>query len=174
MSFLERAWYEKATWLIVLWPLAKLFQFLAALRRRYHQSTAQANPSPVPVVVVGNISVGGTGKAPLIIALGHAAKKAGLNPGIISRGYLGRAPEYPFSVEKDSPVEHVGDDAKRMSIGLLLAGYGPLESQVRKWVADEAVGSVYFPSRMSSANQPVPENGISPRSPTVQGVPLAC
>ncbi|MBT8147279.1 MAG: tetraacyldisaccharide 4'-kinase, partial [Gammaproteobacteria bacterium] len=66
---------------------------------------------PVPVVVVGNISVGGTGKTPLIIGLGRALQKAGLTPGVISRGYLGKAPHYPFKVVSDSRVEEAGDEA---------------------------------------------------------------
>jgi len=55
--------------------------------------------------------VGGTGKTPLIIGLARALEKAGLKPGVISRGYLGKAPHYPFSVKNDSSVDEVGDEA---------------------------------------------------------------
>lgn len=111
MRSLENAWYRGAGWLVLLWPLSLLFRPLAALRRGYHRSVSRLHKTPVPVIVVGNVSVGGTGKTPFIIGLGKALRKAGLRPGVISRGYLGKAPDYPFSVQPDSPVEQVGDEA---------------------------------------------------------------
>ena len=111
MRYLEQSWYRKAGWLVFLWPISLLFRLLASMRRRYHTSVAKTNVPPLPVVVVGNISVGGTGKTPLIIGLGRALQKVGLKPGIVSRGYLGKAPHYPFKVESDSQVEEVGDEA---------------------------------------------------------------
>jgi len=111
MRSLEQSWYRRAGWLILLWPVSLLFRLLASMRRRYHWSVARTNLPALPVVVVGNISVGGTGKTPLIIGLARTLKKAGLQPGVISRGYLGKAPHYPFKVESDSRVEEVGDEA---------------------------------------------------------------
>lgn len=111
MRALEQAWYQKAGWLMLLWPFSVVFRSLAAIRRLYHSAAARTNPTPVPVIVVGNISVGGTGKTPFIITLGQALKKAGLKPGVISRGYLGKAPDYPFLVKSDSSVDEVGDEA---------------------------------------------------------------
>ena len=74
MRLMERAWYSKALWLYFLWPLHALFKRLSARRRS--QLAAKAKPWPVPVIVVGNISVGGTGKTPLLIALvTHLQKK---------------------------------------------------------------------------------------------------
>ena len=67
MRFLEQAWYEKAGWLIFLWPIAKLFQLLAALRKAFLTGKARGHSTTIPVVVVGNITVGGTGKTPLIM-----------------------------------------------------------------------------------------------------------
>jgi len=110
MQSLEQAWYGKAGWLLLLWPRSVLFRLLASVRRAVQSSAAKKNPSPLPVIIVGNISIGGTGKTPFIIALGNALKKAGLKPGVISRGYLGKAPHYPFKVESDSPVEQTGDE----------------------------------------------------------------
>lgn len=111
MRSLEESWYRGDGWLVVLWPLSLLFRLLAWLRRIYHSSVAKTNTTPLPVVVVGNITVGGTGKTPFIIGLGKALQRAGLRPGVISRGYLGKAPHYPYWVEADSPVEEVGDEA---------------------------------------------------------------
>jgi tetraacyldisaccharide 4'-kinase len=118
MRSLEESWYRRDGWLILLWPLSILFRLLASLRRRYHSSVAKSNTPPLPVVVVGNISVGGTGKTPFIIGLGKALQQAGFRPGVISRGYLGKAPHYPFSVDSDSPVEEVGDEALLIARGL--------------------------------------------------------
>ena len=63
----------------------------------------------VPVVVVGNIYVGGTGKTPVTIALVKDLKERGWNPGIISRGYRGKA-ESPVEVRLDSNPDIVGDE----------------------------------------------------------------
>jgi tetraacyldisaccharide 4'-kinase len=111
MHFLERAWYQKAGWLVILWPVAKLFQLLALIRKQFHSSKSQASNTSAPVIVVGNITVGGTGKTPLIIKLGKALQELGLKPGVISRGYLGQAPAYPFVVDQNSDVAEAGDEA---------------------------------------------------------------
>ena len=71
---------------IVLIPLSWLFAALAALRRwLYQQHILKSYRLPVPVIVVGNISVGGTGKTPLVIYLAEQLKQLGYTPGIISR-----------------------------------------------------------------------------------------
>ena len=69
MNFLETAWYSKARWLILLWPLSLLFQLVSTLRRKKHKLYSDSSKLSVPVIVVGNIAVGGTGKTPLLIAL---------------------------------------------------------------------------------------------------------
>lgn len=108
--FLANAWYNRARWLIVLWPLSLLFSWLAARRRRRLEAAQQ--PAAVPVIVVGNIAVGGTGKTPLVLALSQALHVRGINAGVLSRGYGGRAPQYPFAVTADSDVAHTGDEAR--------------------------------------------------------------
>lgn len=65
----------------------------------------------VPIIVVGNITVGGTGKTPLVIYLAELLKNKGYNPGIISRGYGGKSKNYPLLVTSESRVEEVGDEA---------------------------------------------------------------
>ncbi len=84
-SSIERQWYSRPDWLLLFAPLAALFRLLAAWRRR--NQSAAAMPSPVPVLVVGNIVVGGTGKTPVIIELCRALRAAGRRPVVISRGY---------------------------------------------------------------------------------------
>ncbi|KXB30434.1 tetraacyldisaccharide 4'-kinase [Dechloromonas denitrificans] len=106
--WLQRQWFEQrrlspALWLLL--PLSWLFAGLAALNRRH----AKPVRLPVPVIVVGNITVGGAGKTPLTIWLARQLKEQGWRPGIVSRGYGGEnaAPRAvsPFAV----PAE-VGDE----------------------------------------------------------------
>lgn len=108
MSMLEKAWYDGARWPLLLWPLEKLFIALSR-RRRKAQSLKQWNP-PVPLVVVGNINVGGTGKSPLVIALVQWLRDQGYSPGVVSRGYTANPPEYPFSVTVNSTFQEAGDE----------------------------------------------------------------
>lgn len=103
------AWYRGSIWLYGLIPLTGLFRVISSLRRRYLRRFAQQRLT-VPVLVVGNISVGGTGKTPVIIALVHHLQSLGYKPGVISRGYGGRAPSYPLVVTEETPVQHSGDE----------------------------------------------------------------
>ncbi|HBS78754.1 MAG TPA: tetraacyldisaccharide 4'-kinase, partial [Pseudomonas sp.] len=63
---------------------------------------------PVPVVVVGNITVGGTGKTPLILWLIEHCQRRGLRVGVVSRGYGARPPEYPWRVEPEHSAAEAG------------------------------------------------------------------
>lgn len=105
------AWYNKRRrWLtLALLPVAGLFRCLIALRRRYYHRKAFAK-LPLPVVVVGNINLGGSGKSPLLIALTDLLTKRSLRAGVISRGYGGRAPHYPYSVNANSDTRLAGDE----------------------------------------------------------------
>lgn len=108
--FIERAWYGH-TWLTwLLTPLSWVFRGVAGLRRRSLKRQAHAECLAVPVVVVGNISVGGTGKTPLLIALVKKLAAAGYRPGVISRGYGGRAGTYPQRVTVDTAASIAGDE----------------------------------------------------------------
>src|SRR5690606_35894617 len=64
----------------------------------------------VPVIVIGNIAVGGTGKTPIVIALCAALKRAGFRPGVISRGYGARPPQLPYRVTAHSSAAEAGDE----------------------------------------------------------------
>ncbi|MCY3688888.1 MAG: tetraacyldisaccharide 4'-kinase [Gammaproteobacteria bacterium] len=109
MSFLERAWYEERPWLYLLWPLSMLFRAVAAYRRRRHSAGA-SRLGKQPVIVIGNITIGGTGKTALLIALARELKQRGMSPGIISRGYGATAANYPLAVEADSDPDECGDE----------------------------------------------------------------
>jgi tetraacyldisaccharide 4'-kinase len=108
---LEHYWYSKNAVALALLPLSWVFCTQATLRHWLH---LRGNPSrprlPVPVIVVGNISVGGTGKTPLVIWLAELLKASGFKTGIISRGYGGKAAQWPQRVTGESDPYLVGDE----------------------------------------------------------------
>lgn len=103
------AWYGKRAWTFLLLPLTVIFVLLANVRRywilRYTQKRLVT-----PVIIVGNISVGGTGKTPLLIALVKRLQQQGFNPGVISRGYGGNASHYPYLLNAASTAAEAGDE----------------------------------------------------------------
>ncbi|MBX2824937.1 MAG: tetraacyldisaccharide 4'-kinase, partial [Gammaproteobacteria bacterium] len=97
--------------MVVLWPLSQLYRVITQTRRwLYRLGIFSSWKSPVPVVVVGNISVGGTGKTPLVIALVELLQTRGLNPGVVSRGYGGAKHERPLLVDNTLSPEECGDE----------------------------------------------------------------
>lgn len=115
MSFknsLEYSWYNNNPLTLALRPLTWVFcgiifvrrlAYRMGLRKRYHLS--------VPVIVVGNLSVGGTGKTPVVVHIAQLLKRSGYAPGIISRGYGGKARSWPQQVRPDADPVMVGDEA---------------------------------------------------------------
>ncbi len=110
-NWFERRWYSDAPPPRWLRPLAKLYQRIALRRRaRFLNQRGKLTTIAVPVIVVGNISVGGTGKTPFVIWLVEALRERGWSPGVVSRGYGGRAPHYPYAVTASSDPAHCGDE----------------------------------------------------------------
>jgi tetraacyldisaccharide 4'-kinase len=106
------AWYQDHFIGILLLPLAFLFYDVVRFRRfLYRLGVLKTHTLTVPVIVVGNITVGGTGKTPLLIYLAQLLKDEGFKPGIISRGYAGQAESWPQWVTTGSTAEQVGDEA---------------------------------------------------------------
>ena len=103
----ERQWYTRPDWLWCLLPLTWLFRFLSAKRRK--KQSRSSYQSSLPVVVVGNISVGGTGKTPAIIALAKLLQGRGHHPVIISRGY-GAANHVPRQLPVNASARDYGDE----------------------------------------------------------------
>jgi tetraacyldisaccharide 4'-kinase len=103
--------WSRRGWLArLLWPLSLVFGAIVALRRvLYVRGVLTSARLPVPVVVVGNVFVGGTGKTPLTIWLVDALRRHGYTPGVISRGY-GVQNALPQPVRPDSPPQQVGDE----------------------------------------------------------------
>jgi tetraacyldisaccharide 4'-kinase len=109
-SFLTRAWSRRGAVACALWPLSLLFRALAAVRRGlYRRGMLDSVRLPVPVVVVGNIFVGGTGKTPLTIWLVEQLRNAGYVPGVVSRGYGTHGAEPRPVIAGSAPAE-VGDE----------------------------------------------------------------
>jgi tetraacyldisaccharide 4'-kinase len=107
----ERIWYGKHPLGMVLAPLGWLYAAAMWLRRRaYREGVFHSGGVPVPVIVVGNLSVGGTGKTPFVVWLVAFLQRHGHRPGIVSRGYGGQATHWPQQVRPDSAPETVGDE----------------------------------------------------------------
>jgi tetraacyldisaccharide 4'-kinase len=124
-SIMTRAWLRRGPLACALWPLSLLFRALAGLRAGlYRVGILQAGRLPVPVIVVGNIFIGGTGKTPLTIWLAQALVEAGFKPGVISRGH-GAEGEAPREVTPASSTVEVGDEplliARRAGVPVVVA-----------------------------------------------------
>ncbi len=110
MHWLEQYWYRLTLWHVLLLPFSLLFGILASLRRfLYIQHLLPVIKLPVPVIVIGNITAGGTGKTPLIIWLANLLQEQGFRPGIVSRGY-GGSNIGPLAVTRQSNPILVGDE----------------------------------------------------------------
>lgn len=113
-AFLQQVWYERrAQWFsLLLLPLSWLFASVAAFRRAaYRNGWFRSYRVTRPVIVVGNITVGGTGKTPLTIWLAEQLRSRGLQVGIVLRGYGGQSSHWPRDVTGETPWEEVGDEA---------------------------------------------------------------
>lgn len=114
MSLADRllqAWYAGHPALVLLRPLEALYRYV--VRRRRAQFLSGATPSyraPVPVIVVGNVTVGGTGKTPMILWLIERCRQQGLRVGVVSRGYGAKPPTLPWRVEAQQTAAQAGDE----------------------------------------------------------------
>ncbi len=135
-----RLWYQKklSIWLYWLIPISLIWSGYATLRKTlYDKGIFKQHKFQIPIVIVGNLTLGGTGKTPLVIHIAKLLKQHGFNPGIVSRGYqltstqkgnnanylkssgfANNVIKYPISVNANSDPEEVGDEpalfAKRL------------------------------------------------------------
>lgn len=107
---LQQAWLRRGLLATLLWPVSCVYALLMALRRRsYRSGLKRSERLPVPVLVVGNVVVGGAGKTPTVIALLRHLREQGWTPGVISRGY-GREGEDCLEITPDSSSREAGDE----------------------------------------------------------------
>jgi len=110
-ALVNKIWYGESLAYAVLLPFTAIFAAVAAVRRfLYRQGILRSHKIPVPVVVVGNIAVGGAGKTPITLWLADIFKSRGKNPAIISRGYGGKERSSTILVTGDSDPGLVGDE----------------------------------------------------------------
>ena len=115
MSFLNNLWYGKtlSAYLLQLplLPFSGIFAVIAAARRSFYANGLCHRTGPVvPVVVVGGLTVGGTGKTPICIALAQELRSRGFKPGILTRGYKSNCPSFPCQVPLSGTPEVYGDE----------------------------------------------------------------
>ena len=115
MSVIDKIWYEKgATSFLMrlpLIPFSCVFKFASAARRFLYGTEVLKSTAPdVPVVVIGGITVGGSGKTPLCVALVKELMRLGYTPGVLSRGYKAKASSYPYEVKADDDASVSGDE----------------------------------------------------------------
>ena len=122
-----RHWYRRSALSVLLIPVAAFFGVLVSLRRwLYHMGWLESIRLPVPVLVVGNLTVGGTGKTPLVIWIARLLRAAGKSPGIVLRGYAGaRTGAGPREVSPGADPALVGDEA--MEFCVVLDAYAQLQ-----------------------------------------------
>ncbi|WP_417313094.1 tetraacyldisaccharide 4'-kinase [Enterobacter sp.] len=108
---IARIWSgESPLWLLLL-PLSWLYGLVSsAIRLLYRLGLKRAWRAPVPVVVVGNLTAGGNGKTPVVIWLVEQLQKRGIRPGVVSRGYGGKAATYPLLLNAQTTTAEAGDE----------------------------------------------------------------
>ena len=108
---LQSHWQDLNPVSLVLWPLSALLLLLVFVRRQlYAVGVLKRFRASVPVIVVGNIAVGGTGKTPLTIALLDLLRQQGISAGVVSRGYKGQVQAEPLLVNESTSAVVAGDE----------------------------------------------------------------
>ena len=108
---LLQAWYTGHPLLVLLRPLEWLYRWVVIRRRRaFVAGRRDIYRAPVPVIVVGNITLGGTGKTPMILWLIEHCRARGLRVGVVSRGYGAEPPSFPWRVEAEHSAAVSGDE----------------------------------------------------------------
>lgn len=109
---LNESWYGDKGWTRKLRPLSGLYKTAARLSKPNHKDVYE---SPLPVIVVGNITVGGAGKTPLVIHLCELLQREGWRPAVLSRGYKSKLEQYPHVIGSNDDAVTVGDEPLMLS-----------------------------------------------------------
>ena len=140
-----RFWYQAMSWWSwILYPLSLLFAAISFSRRfLYKKALLKSSKNRLPVIVVGNISVGGNGKTPFVIWLCEFLIKQGYKPGIISRGYGGKSDTYPLLVGDNTTGKEAGDEPvmifKRLGIPVVV---DPVRSQAADYLSENGLADI--------------------------------
>ncbi len=123
---LQHAWYHGHPALFLLWPLEQLYrQVVKRKRARFISGDSASYRAPVPVIIVGNITVGGTGKTPMILWLVDYCRAQGLQVGVVSRGYGAKPAHLPWTVSASDSAAQAGDEplliVQRSGVPLVIA-----------------------------------------------------
>ena len=106
---LNKFMYELHPLRWLLWPFSIIYKFIVCLRKYYLQRFC-CKYFDVPIIVVGNITMGGVGKTPFVIALAEQLTQKGLRVGIVSRGYGAQIKNFPYAIKVDDSAFLVGDE----------------------------------------------------------------
>lgn len=135
-TIIDKLWYNQHPLRWVLLPCSMVYQLITTLRRIYLQRFRQQRFT-VPIVVVGNLTVGGVGKTPLVIALARQFQARGLRVGIVSRGFGASVRHFPHEVNQKDTARIVGDEplllAKKTSCPVVIA---PKRTQAVQYLLD--------------------------------------
>lgn len=135
--FLETIWYNKQASKLAYWllPFSWIYRIIIAIR---YQLLKPVSKPDIPIIVVGNLSVGGVGKTPLVIALAHYFMKKNYRVGIVSRGYKSKVNHFPYEVTARDKAEIVGDEpwllASRCECPVVIS---PKRIQAVQWLIEQ-------------------------------------
>lgn len=154
MNWIERGWYNGSKLNFVLLPLTVLFWIVSGVRKWVFKfGITKSISSPLPVIVVGNISVGGTGKTPFVIYLVELLRRQGFEPAIVSRGYGADKSEgvpFPRLVNQELPVGLSGDEPKLLY----------LRTQCPVVIGSDRAKAVQFVKDNTNANIVISDDGL--------------
>ena len=109
----KKIWFGSSRMYCLLLPLSAVYAAVTSVRRwLYRKEILKSFRCKVPVVVVGNIMVGGNGKTPVVVAIVNYLRRQGLRVGVVSRGYHSHPPVYPFIVDAGTDTVFSGDEPK--------------------------------------------------------------
>lgn len=110
-KWIQQAWHHQSAWLIVLRPLSYVYRAAFLYQKKQYQSGKKPiYQAPIPVMVIGNITIGGSGKTPLLIQLVKHLTAQNIRVGVISRGYGGQGPFPRLVVNGETSALDVGDE----------------------------------------------------------------
>lgn len=144
MRALQNAWYSHKRWIWLLAPFAALFWLLSSLRRfAFAHGLKTVSHAELPIIVVGNIGIGGNGKTPLSLALIDYLKSIGHTPAVLSRGYGGAQKTFPYLVSKACEASLVGDEpallAKRDNNIVVI---DPIRSRGAQYIQEHTLATI--------------------------------